>query len=313
MKCVANFVKERILDSHSTQNTRPQRIVCATHFIGCLFKRWRFVTLKWKSWLSLLGVYSEADTHFHLALKACRDQFGKCLEASKARMHLYLQPLSDTNLRLLMEQLELVAARNEPYAKEVPYVCLLEMAIEVSGRFRTELPLKDLDEKDPLHKSFNLDSWLRWSNAVLLCLTKTYMLPYTDCAHPLLVLDIWPSLNWCGFNMVRTRIMGDFDFVGLWSKSHLSAGICVEYVCKSILWSSRFQFGSLVINLRALSLLLKQLLLLPSLCGSQMKTPSHQFYQRISCSCPVPHISLIEQIRATQCIFVTHFISMATY
>ena len=76
-------------------------------------------------------------------------------------MHLYLQPLSDTNLRLLMEQLELVAARNEPYAKEVPYVCLLEMAIEVSGRFRTELPLKDLDEKDPLHKSFNLDSWLR--------------------------------------------------------------------------------------------------------------------------------------------------------
>ena len=76
-------------------------------------------------------------------------------------MHLYLKLLSDSNLRLLMEQLELVAARDEPYAKEVPYACLLEMAIEVSGRFRTALPFKYLDEKDPLHKSFNLDSWLR--------------------------------------------------------------------------------------------------------------------------------------------------------
>lgn len=44
------------------------------------------------------------------------------------------------------------------------------------------------------------------------------------------------------------------------------------------------------------------------------KTQFYQFYhQRISCSCPVPHISVIQQIRATQCIFVTRFISIATY
>lgn len=214
MKCVANFVKERILDSHSTQNTWPQRIVCATHFIGCLFKRWMFVTLKWKSWFSLLGWY-ETDTQFHLALKACRDQFVKCLEASKGRMHLYLQPLSDTNLRLLMEQLELVAARNEAYAKEIPYVCLLEMAIEVSGRFRTELPLKHLDEKDPLHKSFNLDSRLRWSNAVL---DKNIHAPLHRLCTPVIYLywtygRVWIDvvLTWLRPGLWVTLTLSDCD------------------------------------------------------------------------------------------------------
>ena len=78
-------------------------------------------------------------------------------------MDLYLNRLSDQSLRLLMKQLEMLASREEAYARELPYVRLLEMAIAVSGRLRKELPLWESKVGDPENKFFNLDAWMKLS------------------------------------------------------------------------------------------------------------------------------------------------------
>ncbi|CAL1158875.1 unnamed protein product, partial [Cladocopium goreaui] len=157
MKEVANFVKELVATVHTSGDVWPQRVLCATHFISCLFKRWSFVTLTSTSW------FSWGDSHFHQALLACRDQFARALERSGGRMDLYLNRLSDQSLRLLMKQLEMLASREEAYARELPYVRLLEMAIAVSGRLRKELPLWESKVGDPENKFFNLDAWMKLS------------------------------------------------------------------------------------------------------------------------------------------------------
>ena len=74
-------------------------------------------------------------------------------------MDLYLNRLSDQSLRLLMKQLEMLASREEAYARELPYVRLLEMAIAISERLRIELPLWESKVEDPENKFFNLDAW----------------------------------------------------------------------------------------------------------------------------------------------------------
>eukprot|EP00438_Fugacium_kawagutii_P007607 Skav200641 [mRNA] locus=scaffold353:240704:248271:+ [translate_table: standard] len=86
---VAMLVKELLNVGHVSE--KSGLVVCATHFISCLFKRWAFVTMTTRV----------ARRFFHFGTRG---------------------------------------------RQQLPYVCLLEMAIVVSGRLRTELPLRDYDD-----------------------------------------------------------------------------------------------------------------------------------------------------------------------
>eukprot|EP00435_Cladocopium_sp_Y103_P012109 s38_g3.t1 len=156
MQEVANFVRDLVRNGSGSEDG-SQRLVCATHFVSCLFKRWSFVTRSVKEYGRFYITSWEVESRSHKALKACRDQYAQTLERNKGSMHHFLNRLSDRSLRFLMEQLESLASRQEEYTTKLPYVCLLEMAIVVSGRTRTELPLLELKVEERGHKFFNLE------------------------------------------------------------------------------------------------------------------------------------------------------------